>query len=164
MNEPKKKEQATPPEQTTQEPKTISPVIRTNWGLATHRFQHYDCTLPAGIEKDDLTKTGLWNHVAHQLSMWDEIRAIADDGTFVAELIVVYKFGNQVKCQLMHYTELQKIELATQSDIGRYHIKQRGQDKWCIVDRKTGEVIRKGIGTETLALKELSTFLATLAG
>ena len=152
----------TPPEPV--EPTKAQPVLRTEWGLASHRRRDYDCTLPEGTTKEHLTETSLWDHVGNQLTIWDTIRAMAEDGSFVAELIVIYKFGNRVKCAVTNFTELQKIDHKAQSGMGRYEVKQRGMKKWCIMDRQTGEVIREGIGTQTLELKELSDFLSTLAG
>lgn len=162
--EEKKTDDETPATDTNADPRKVPNVLRTDWGVATHRRRDYDCTLPKEAVKEDLEKPGLWNHVAGQLSMWDTIRAVANDGSFVAELIVTYKFGSQAKCQITSFTELQSVNVAAASGIGRYECKQRGQEKWCILDRKTGEVVRKGIPSQTLALKELSDFLSTLAG
>jgi hypothetical protein len=95
--------------------------------------------------------------------MFDEIRAIAEDGSFVADLIVIYKFGNQVKVQVKQFTQLEQIDYSTESGMGRYSVKQRGQSKWCIVDSDSGAVIEQNIATQTLALKRLTEFLSTLA-
>lgn len=176
MANPEEKKTETPPESTTppaaatppaDKPtaaRKVQPVLRTEFGLQTHQFKTFGCTLPEGTTEADLTKTELWSHIGNQLEMFHEIRAVAADGSFVADLIVVYRFGAQVKCAVKNFTVLQKIDYAAMTDMGRYELKQRGQLKWCIMDKHTGEAVRERIPTQTLALKELNAFLSTLAG
>lgn len=145
------------------DPVKVEAILPSEFGLQTHRFKTYNAILPTGVGERELKRTELWNHVAPQLNMFDEIRAIAEDGSYVADLIVIYKFGNQVKVQVKQFTQLEQIDYSQESGMGRYGVKQRGQSKWCIIDSDSGAVIEQNIATQTLALKRLTEFLSTLA-
>jgi hypothetical protein len=139
----------------------VEACLRTEFGLQSHKFNVFNAVLPQGTSVKDLGDYRLWSHVAGDLTMFDEIRAVDADGGWVADLIVIYKFGTQVRCQVKLITELEDIDYGTAINISKYQVKQRGMKKWCILEGAT--VLEENIPTQELALKRRHELLAALA-
>jgi len=144
------------------EQKPALPVRPTEFGRAQHQYTRHNAVIPTGMGKDDLTRSDLWDHVAHQLSMYDEVRAIAENGSFVAQMIVTFKHANKVLLEITSFTQLEKVSFEEQAGLDRYNVKQRGVKKWCIIDNNDGSVVEELIPTQAEAYKKLEEFLAVL--
>jgi hypothetical protein len=142
--------------------KPILPVKPSEFGLAQHQYRVYNAFVPVGMGKKDLARAGLWDHVAAQLQMFDEVRAVAEDGSWVATLIVTFKHANKVLLAVTGFTVLEKISYEEQSGLNKYTVKQRGVKKWCIIDNSDGTVVDELIPTQSEAYGKLDSLLASL--
>jgi len=143
--------------------KKIEPIKHSDFGLTEHRYRTFDTNVPGGYDQKDLENPDLWVHLAPQLNVGDEVRVIADDGTFYARLLVIFTKGSIVKTKLIYGTDLEKIDtsLETTAEID-YEIKQRGQKKWCVMKKSTGEVVEELIPTQAEAMRAMDDLLKAL--
>ena len=139
----------------------VLPIKPSTFGLTNHQYRKYAAIAAAGMNKDDLHNPLFWSHVANQLSMFDEVRVLAEDGSWVADVIITFKHANNVKATVTNFTELDKVSYDT-PDVGRYRAKQKGVLKWCIEDTETGENVFEKIATQSAAYKQLEEYIATL--
>jgi len=140
--------------------KKLNPVRNADFQLADHRFRRFDCTVPAGTTKKDLENPSLWESVAGQLRQGDEVRAISDDFSFVAYLLVTFSQGTDARLKVVNGADLDEVE-ATEVQ-GKYFIKMRGPKKWCVMNRETGEAIKENIAKQSEAQRELEDYVTAL--
>lgn len=144
----------------------IQPINRQQYGLAAHRYNMWDAEVPASLGKDDLANEMLWVNMAPNIRTGDEIRVRADDGSFVAQLYVSFKYGNKVTTQVLWMTKVKQAEGVENLDtdrIGDFTIKQRGQQGWCLMQVSTGDVIKSNLGNKSDALRELEQHARAIA-
>jgi hypothetical protein len=94
--------------------------------------------------------------------MFDEVRAIAEDHSFVAYLIVTFSQGTDARLKVVGGADLvgdEEIDIPT----SKYEVKLRGKLKWCIKNTDTGEFIKKDIPKESDAYRELEEYLTALS-
>ena len=153
-NEDKQTEKQTPTK------KEIVPIKQMRTAKADVRS--YSVLVPTGMGKKELEKADLWDHVANSLQQYDEVRCLAEDGSFVANVIVTFKAGNKVLVKTTNFTELEVISYAEHSGMNRFEVKQRGPKKWCILDTKDGSVVHELIPTQSEAYKKLEEHIAII--
>jgi hypothetical protein len=142
----------------------IEPIQRGSFGLASHRFQQFDSMVRAGTTKEQLTDPALWVNVATKMNPGDEVRVRAEDDSFVALLHVTYTVGNQVRLHLLSYHDMEAVDYDTMhKSVSKFELKMRGQQKWCIMDKESGDVIKSLIPTQLEAQQELADLERALA-
>ena len=140
----------------------ILPAKPNEFGLATHKFRIYSAIAPRGMQPDDLYNPLFWSHVANQLTMFDEVRVLAEDGSWVAYVLVTFRHANNVKIKMLNSEVLEDVSYEVPEENQRYIAKQRGMLKWCIVDNETGENVFDRIPTQSKAYAKLESYLASL--
>ena len=141
----------------------IEALKRADFGLAAHRVQHFDAMVSNKLTKTDLEAPSLWELVAGQIKAGAEIRAVADDYSFVARLFVTFAQGSSVRAKVIDFVKMETVDHGINDTLDGYDIKMRGPKKWCVVKTDTGEVVREMIPTQELALKELAEHRRALA-
>ena len=140
-----------------------TPIKPMSFQLAEHRYRRFDCFVPANTDKKDLENPALWVNVAPQLRMFDEVRVISDDHSFMAKLLVTFTQGTDARLKLIYGVDLEdESDTAEEPIPSKYEIKQKGQLKWCIVNNETGENIKTNIPKKSEAQRELEDYLAAL--
>ena len=142
----------------------IEPLRLQNLGFAQHSFQSFNAEVPVGTTKEDLENPHFWDHCKHKLRLHDEIRAIAEDSSFMALVLVTFNDGMNVLTKVIWGCDLEPADpemLSKEQD--RYYIKMRGKLAWCVVDRETDRNIREGIKSKSDAMRELEDHLRALA-
>lgn len=141
-----------------------APISTADFGLSTHKYRTFSATVDGRLKPVDLEDPTLWVHVAPQIREGDEIRALADDQSFVAYLICTFQSGSSVRLKTMHGYELEVVDHdSLDAQTGDLFIKQRGMKKWCILRRSTGEVVKEGLPTQSKAMQELEEYQRALA-
>lgn len=154
-NEEKKDQKKSPP-------KELMRINPNHFGAAKSLVRQYSCTVPAGMGKAELVKSEMWDHIAAKLQLFDEVRCIAEDGAWLAHIIVTFKAGNKVLVQPIHFTQLEVISYEEQSGLNRFEVKQRGMKKWCIMDTKDGSVVYEEIPTQAEAHRKLEEHISII--
>lgn len=143
---------------------SISPLKRhENFGLADHQYRRHGATVPASYKTGDLENPALYAHIAADLRTHDEIRFVAEDSTWVANVFVTYASGGVVRVKALYQIPLEPVSpVDTQQT--RFIVKQRGNLKWCVVDTAENERnVRSGIESQSEAMKQLEEHLRALA-
>ena len=143
--------------------KQIQPIQSNRFGLAPHKFLQFSLEAPASTEIDDITNPKLYEHVAKQLSVGDEIRILHDEMEWRAEVMVTYVNGPVVHVALLGEPIMLDQAVIDSTEGEEFGIKLRGQRRWCIVHMATGEVVKEQIPNKAAAMKELQEYRNALA-
>jgi len=135
----------------------LDPVKPSEFQLAEHRYQRHDCIVPAGTTNKDLENSDLWVNVAPRMRMFDEVRVIADDHSFVAYLIVLFSQGHDARLKIVGGAELESTD-KIEAPKGKFDYKLQGAKKFVIFNVDTGEEIMSGIPTKLQAAKDLDDY------
>lgn len=139
----------------------VTPIKGKEFQTAEHRYSRFDCVVPMGVTKNDLENPGLWVNVAPRLRMFDEVRVVAEDHSFVAYLIVTFSQGTDARLKIIGGADLDGEEIDIPAS--KYEIKLRGPLKWCLMNNETGECIKDGIPKKSDAYRELEDYVAALS-
>jgi len=143
--------------------KKVEPLRLANFGLASHRFQSFDCSVPGDTPQEALVDPGFWVHIATRVNPHDEIRVCAEDDSFVALLHVTYSVGNKIRLKMVYHAEMEAVDYDAMEEDENFEIKQRGVKKWCIIQKSDGRVIEELIPTKVAALIALEGYKKALA-
>lgn len=134
-------------------------------GMQGFEFQstRYDALVPTGVPVEALAKPEFWAHQGAKLRPWDEIRARAEDGSWMANLVVLdcsrtwarVKLLNYHKCTTGDVALTQASEEAIKAHIEQHKLMHRGPRKWSIVRVADGTVIAEDIATKEEAAAQL---------
>jgi len=141
--------------------KKIEPVRPSDFQTAEHRYSRFDCVVPAGLSSKQLENPDLWVNVSQRLKMFDEVRVIAEDHSFVAYLIVLFSQGADARLKVVHGIDLADID---EPDLpqGKYDVKLCGTKKFCIINMENGDRIKEDIPTKAKAYQELEEYITAL--
>jgi len=139
----------------------INPVKTAEFQMAQHRFTQFDCVVPAGTTDKDLENPDLWVNVAPKLRMWDEVRVIAEDHSFVAYLLVMFAQGTDARLKVVNGANLDDDDAESNSE-SKYEVKLRGPHKWCVINKENGDILNTGIAKKSEAQKWLEEYEAAL--
>lgn len=113
----------------------------------------YDAEIAQGVQPEALLVPAFWAHQAMRLRPYDEIRARATDGTWIAYYLVVDCSRNWAKVQLLTMYRLttsdvaltQASEAEVKAFIDAHLVKHRGPHKYSIVRKADNAVLTEGI-------------------
>lgn len=148
---------------TKKEDREIPKIKPGEFNLMKAAVRQFNAIAPVGVTKEDLEHQDLWAHVAPKISLADEIRVWAEDGSYVAYLVVTFRHANVVRTKITGFHKLEEVSYEAAAELDRYQVKQRGVKKWCLIDTKDGSVLRELIPTQAEAFKARDEFLQALA-
>lgn len=115
----------------------------------------------AGTNPDDMLDPAYWVHIARRLTPLDRIEAIAEDGSWLQELIVMYTGQNMVRVARLAIINL---EAVSTDDGETYEIKWAGPgDKHRIIRKADGAIMGRGYRTKEEAAAALAALLPKAA-
>jgi len=129
------------------------PVLTADrFKLAEYERNNWIANVEPGITTDDCLKAEFWTHIAEQLRPYDHIEVRAEDGTWVAEFLVLRAERMWAATQLMWKAELSNLEHAIEKQ-SRYEPIWKGpQLLWCVRRKSDGELLRKGLRSKDEAI------------
>lgn len=117
-------------------------------------------------QPEDLLVPEYWAHCAQTFKPWDRIEAVANDGTWWAELVVLESGRNWTRMHLMRKHNLTTADVAqSQMDslLLAYDVKHRGPHcKWSVVRRSDKQVLHEFAETKASAEAWLNSHLAAM--
>ena len=125
--------------------KKQSPVVMPDrMVLAEHKRQDWVVDLPVGVTLEMAMEPGYWAHVAAQMEPLDHVELRADDGSWVAFLIVRYCERSYAIVHLVS-----RVDLAGPTDAPSSTQKHRvewkgGAMKHCVIRNADGAVLHQG--------------------
>ncbi len=125
----------------------------------------FDARIAQGVRPEQLLEPAFWAHHAVKLKPMDEIRARAEDGTWVGYYLVLdsSRTWAKVKQLSLHHLGTADVSLTQASEsemqgfIGAHEVKHRGPHKWSVVRKSDGAVIVEGIAQRDEATAWLKT-------
>lgn len=112
----------------------------------------YDVRVPLGVEAAELLKPAFWAHHAAKLKPYDEIRARAEDGSWIADYIVTdcSRTWAKVSLKALHQLTTADVAISQASEsevkafIDAHSITYRGAHKFCVVRKADSAVLLEG--------------------
>lgn len=136
-------------------------VVVTDGRMKESSFERHDYVVnaPAGATVKDVETPLFWSNVAYRLRPYDHIEVRADDGTWMAQFMVLGCDRTWARVKLLHKYDLTSADVAmTQAE--EFYLKFRGpQAKWSIMQKVDGgddRVIKDEIASKDDAEKELA--------
>ncbi len=128
---------------------------------AEGRFMVWDATLDHGTTREDLERTSFWKHNTTRVKPFDEIRAICEDGSFVAYLIVQAIGPKDMKVHVREFVEMDKIDPNALAIPQGYKVDWGGRiAMWRA--RQGSDVLKEGFQTESEARRWLGSHLQVM--
>lgn len=144
----------------------MSPIYPARLKLAEHAISNWVACVEQGVKREDLMKPEYWSLIAPKCKPWDQIKVLADDGTFYGEYLVLSCGRAWVKVFEMKFVNLTSSDVSvTQADAqDGYTVKWRGPHaKWSVIRDKDASVIHDGEAAEDAAGLWLKDYLKTVA-
>lgn len=128
----------------------LPPTDLTGFDYASTR---HSAKIAQGVKPEDLLAPAFWAHHATKLKPLDEIRAHAEDGTWLAYLVVLDCSRTWAKCHLLSLHRLTTADVAltqaSESDVdafkAQHEVKHRGPHGWSIVRKGDKAVLEQGM-------------------
>jgi hypothetical protein len=113
----------------------------------------HDAKIAQGVSIEDLKVPAFWAHHAVRLRPMDEIRARAEDGTWVAYLLVLdaSRTWARVKVLTHHLLGTADVSLtqAAEEEVRKlkdgYKVSHRGPHRWSVVRKLDNQVMSEGL-------------------
>lgn len=123
----------------------------------------YDAVIPHGVKPESMLVPGFWAHSAVKLTPYNEIRARAEDGTWIADLIVLDCSRTWARVKILHMHQLssadvaqsQGAEVEVRAFIAAHKVIFRGQHRFSVVREADRAVIKEGIEQKDQAVQWL---------
>ena len=139
----------------------ITPLKRTDAQLASFCYQSFGAIILKKLSKSEIVNPKIWVNVASRMEMFDEIRVVDENGSFMARLFVTYASGHNIRLKVLEYHvfEVENVHDAHEE----FSVRNRGVHKWCVMQADNAEPIFKGIPTKIEAEKAKIDHMAALA-
>lgn len=144
---------------TVEELKSAKPVIKLRGADMTEaevKRTSFVATAAMGVTVKDMLNPIYWANVARRLKIRDRIEVMAEDGSFVAEFMVIERHNAAAKVVTIFYLELRKKDVAEVVEED-YTLKYRGINKrWSVIRNADSVVLHEGSDSKELAAAWLS--------
>lgn len=132
--------------------KKDQPVLMPEFfGNAEHKQNNWVADLPMKVSLEDALEPSYWAHVAEQMQPLDEIKLRAEDGSWVAYLIVTMCGRNYARVALDRKIELGEKLAAPVTSI-KHRVEWKGpKNKWCVIRIADSKMVREGEPSELSA-------------
>lgn len=138
------------------EVKKQSPVLMPDrFGLEEEKQRVFVVDLPAAVTLDEAMEPSYWAHVAEQMQPFDEIKIRAEDGSFIAYLVVGWCERN-----FAHVVMDRKINLSVNKEPPVSSVKHRidwkgAHLKFCVIRNSDNKTLHEGERTKDEATRWL---------
>lgn len=133
---------------------------------------HYDAVIPTGVTPEQLLKPAFWAHHGIRLRPWDEIRARAEDGTWMGTYLVLDCSRTWARVLQLSFHRLTSGDVAiTQASmdemkavIAAHQVVHRGPLAWSVVRKSDRAVLLEGRTTKPEAVSWLEAYARNAVG
>ena len=138
----------------------ITPLKPSQIMLAQFGYQQFNVELNGQADKDNLTDPRLWVHVAGKLKMNDEIRVVCGSGTMLARLFVTFANGHDIRLKMLSYEVFEEEDVPNDND--EYFLRQRGQQKWCLMKKGDPNPIQMNMPTKEYVEQQKAEYIRSM--
>lgn len=112
--------------------------------LAEYERNDWVVTAEQGTTQDDIVNTAYFAHMAMNMKPYDRVEVRIDDGSWIADMVVLQVERNWVRTKILAYHELAD-STATGAGPSAYTVEFKGPHlKWCIIRKSDQERIKTG--------------------
>ena len=127
--------------------KDIPRLMPERFGQAENMRHDFVVDLPIKVTLEQALDSGYWSHVADQMQPLDHIELRAEDGSWVADLIVAFCDRNYAKVVLKNITKLDEDRSAPISSI-KFKVEWKGPHlKYSVIRTSDDQVLRHDMRT-----------------
>ena len=129
------------------EDRKITPIDDQRFKLAEHGREHWLATAHENTRPSDLLRTDYWAHVSNKLRPRARIEMWANDGSWMAEYVVLEASRNWARVAMLQAHILTGADISqTQADgLSPYEIAHRGpHHQWSVIRKIDREVMHDG--------------------
>lgn len=113
--------------------------------LAEYIRQDWVANVPEGVEIEDIVKPEFWSHMAAYMKPYDRLEVRQEDGSWIAELVVLMTDRTWAKVQVLNKYDLQAESVAGQAE-KKHEVQWKGPHlKWCVVRLVDKSVLKDGM-------------------
>ena len=129
---------------------------------AEGRYTVWDVTLDHGTAKDDLLRTSFWRHHTQRPRPLDEIRAVCEDGSFVAYLIIQAVGPKDIKVHIREFVDMDPVQPDALQIPEGYKVDWGGRiSLWRA--RRGNDVLKDGFQSKSEATRWLGSHIQAMA-
>lgn len=123
---------------------------RARFHLAEHHRQDYVAIIPQGMQPQDLENASYWSVVSNICRPFGRIEARAEDGSWIAELVITEVGRQFVRVKILQLYTLSAVEPAgEETGDQNYEVLWRGQHhKFCVKRLADNEIVHTGEATK----------------
>lgn len=169
------RQQTTPAAETKQEEKQVEKtpikldVIKRTSMIREDRVQlvefarrSFQIIPPPSDKVEDLLRLDYWAHVSRGFKPFDRIEAIAEDGTWYADILILAVGRAWAKVSIIHYKELEKVR--PEHLESEYEISWGSPvTKWRVIRRQDRQVLKDNLDSQQTASNWLTDHLRALS-
>lgn len=133
------------------EERKVTPMDLVRFKGIEYMREHYLCTAHENTRPEDLLKPEYWAHVATLMRPRSRIEAWANDGTWVAEYVVLEAGRNWARLFMLgsHFLSTRDVALTQVEALSPFEITHRGpHSKWSVIRKSDREVMTEGHETQ----------------
>jgi len=136
----------------------IVPALHPRFfNTAEHVRTVYTATIPTGIEPEDLAKPAFWAHIAGKLRPWDRIEAIAEDGRYFVELLVLSANMTDANVVQINHRKLQTVQSGEAELLRDYSVSHTPATNWRVVRKSDKRTMVEGLKSRDEAVTWIAT-------
>ena len=133
--------------------KKVNPINEVKF--AEHDIIKFVAYPVHGETLEDVLESGYWSYVAERFTpMVTEIRVIAEDSSWMADLLVMSCERNWANVRVLNHYDFSKEKKAAKKS-SEFKVEFVPAHKWRFKNKASGEVIQKGFQTKDEANKAL---------
>lgn len=143
-------------------PRSIPPLLMSRFAIAEFRNMRKWICVPENVPIERVIETDFWSQIANSLAVCDVIEVHTDDRAYYAEVYVRDKGRNWAKVEVLRHIKFDSAVDDTPIDPG-YEVKFKGPvNKWCVIRKSDGEIIKDKAETKEAASAALAQFVRGL--
>jgi len=123
--------------------------------LAEYDRQDWVANAPEGTVIEDITEPSFWSLMAAQMKPYDRVEIRADDGTWLAEVLVLGCDRTWARVHLLNHYKLSTADVSLTQSVRHESFWRGPQHKWCVKRLTDNEIVKSGCATR----EEASTWL-----
>lgn len=112
-------------------------------------------TVEHGVTIEQARDPAFWAHIAQQVKPYEEFKVVQEDGSWVAQLLVLATDRTWVRTHLLAFHDLTK-EKVVEPHSSAHRVEWKGpHHKWVVIRNSDGAMVKTKIDSKEAAAREL---------
>ena len=131
--------------------KSLPVIMPARFGLAESKRNDWIADIPSGVTLEDVMEPSYWAHVGEQMQPLDHIEVRAEDGSWIAYLLVKMCERNYAKVAL---DRIVKLEVSAEAPVEsiKHKVEWKGpHHRFVVIRTADSQMLQNGFATRDLA-------------